>query len=511
MNSRDLPIDEIAERSATGYSLDLLVSKSSHFPGAGVLAACLVFVSYSAIWAAEARDPVTFFRSDLGRVGQPGHRLPADLADTNAFRWRTPVDPGHSTPIVLNGRVVLTSYRAAARELAVESFDVVTGKPGWRRAVTPSRLETVHSIGSPATASPATDGHRIFVFFGSQGLMALDPDGTVLWERRMGPFQDEYGAGSSPIVVGDRVILLQDHDTDSFLAAYDTATGRELWKTPRPDAVRSYSTPAVWQNQGHTELLVAGALELAGYDPRDGRRRWAVPGLARIVIPTPIPMGDTVLMASWAPGGDAGRRIGLDPWAVALGKWDKDKDQLLARDEIDNADVLDRYFRMDLDQNGRLNEAEWTRHADVFRLARNAILSIRPPSGTVPASASEPDPVRWSYGRGVPYVSTPVADQGAVWMVKDGGIVTRMETATGAMQYEERLPGVGIYHASPVIGDGKVYLASQPGVVSVIDAGPAWKVISSHDFHEKIHATPIFREGLLLVRTDAALYAFGTR
>ncbi len=214
-------------------------------------------------------------------------------------------------------------------------------------------------------------------------------------------------------------------------------------------------------------------------------------------------------MASWAPGGDTGRRLALDSWAVAVGKWDKDGDHRLTRQEIDDAEVLNRYFRMDLDQDGRLNESEWDRHANVFKLARNALLSIRPPDGPPTSASEESNPVLWSHSRGVPYVSTPVADAGAVWMVKDGGIVTRLDASTGAVHYEERLPGLGSYYASPVVGDGKVYFASQQGVVSVIDAGPAWRVVASHDFGEKIHATPTFHQGRLLIRTDAALYAFG--
>jgi len=461
-------------------------------------------------WAAS-RAPGTerYFRSEGGVAAEVGRALPAQLDVPKALRWRREVDPGHSTPMVLGDRIVLTSYRAGTRELAVEAFEAGSGTPIWRRPFLPPKLEELHTIGSPATPTTASDGERVFAFFGSYGLVALDSRGEVLWEKRMGPFQDEYGAGSSPIVAGDRVILLQDHDVGSFLAAYDTRTGKELWRTERPDAVRSYATPAVWERRGKRELLAAGALELSGYDLETGRRLWTVGGLARIVIPTPIPYGDRVLMASWAPGGDSGRRIALDVWSVAAAKWDKDQDGFLTRAEIDNADVLDRYFRMDLDQNGKLNEAEWTRHADVFRLARNALLAIRPPDGDGPVSAAAgSEAVLWSHARGVPYVSTPVVDGGALWMVKDGGIVTRVDAASGAVHYEERLPGVGNYYASPVVGDGKVYFASQAGVVSIISAGPEWKVLSTHDFREKIHATPVFMGGRLLIRTEAAVYCF---
>jgi hypothetical protein len=101
----------------------------------------------------------------------------------------------------------------------------------------------------------------LFVFFGSYGLLCYDLDGRMVWEHLLGPFLDEYGAGSSPVLIDGKIVLNQDHDIDSFLAAFDCATGKALWRTARPEAVRSYSTPAIWERNGRKELLVAGALE----------------------------------------------------------------------------------------------------------------------------------------------------------------------------------------------------------------------------------------------------------
>jgi outer membrane protein assembly factor BamB len=453
---------------------------------------------------AQSAETAAYFRSNHGLADASNGALPSQFDSPEALRWRVPLDPGHSTPIVAGGRIYLTSYHADARQLTALALDAETGRILWKNGVTVEQVEQTHALGSPATATPAFDGRRVYVFFGSYGMLAFDLDGKKVWEFKAGPFRDEYGAGSSPILADGKLIINQDHDIDSFVMAIDAATGKPLWKTPRPDAVRSYSTPALWSHNGRQELLVAGALELAGYDPSDGKRLWFINGLARIVIPTPVPVGEVVYMASWAPGGDAISRIALDPWPAALAKWDANHDGKLSRSEIKDAQVLDRFYRMDLDQDGLLDQHEWEHHAAIFQQARNSLLAIKPSgAGEQPANA-----VLWKHPRGVPYVATPVVDRGILYMVKEGGIVTKLDTATGQLLQEERVAGLGNYFSSPVAGDGKVYFASEPGTVTVLASQPEWKVISSHEFHEKIYATPAFGRGCLYIRSEEALYCF---
>jgi outer membrane protein assembly factor BamB len=444
-----------------------------------------------------------YFRSDRGETLETGS-LPDNLDAPAALAWKVPLDAGHSTPILNGGRIFLTTWRPKSKELATVALDEKTGRVLWRKPIVPEQVEQTHEIGSPATATPVCDGTRLFVFFGSVGLFCYDLDGHQIWEQRIGPFRDEYGAGSSPIVFNGKVILNQDHDIDSFLIAIDAATGKTLWKVSRPDAVRSYSTPVVWEANGRPEILVAGALQLTAYDPTNGDRLWWVSGLARIVIPTPVISGPMIYMASWAPGGDTARRVSFDPWPTALAKWDSNHDGKLSKAEIDNREVLERFYRMDLDQDGLLNQQEWERQAAFFTRAHNSVLAIKPAGrGELPESA-----VVWKHDRGIPYVATPVLYHSILWMVKDGGIVTKLDAATGRLLQEERVPAVGNYFASPVAGDGKVYFASEPGTVSIVAAEPEWRIISSHDFHEKIFATPILAGGKLYLRSEEALYCF---
>jgi outer membrane protein assembly factor BamB len=466
------------------------------------LSAALGMAAGSAAAAEPGKATFRYFRSDRG-LCLDDTTLPDHLEAPAALRWRVALDSGHSTPILYQGKMFLTTYRAETKELAVVALDE-TGNVVWRKAIIPQTIEQTHVLGNPATATAACDGQRVFVFFGSAGLFAYDLKGAKLWEQHLGPFRDEYGAGSSPILFEDKVILNQDHDTDSFVMAVDRATGRMLWKVSRPDAVRSYSTPIMWEEQGRPELLVAGALQLTAYDPANGERLWWLNGLARIVIPTPVQAGATIYMASWSPGGDAGKRLELDPWSVAVTKWDANHDGKLARSEIDDREVLDRFTRMDLDQDGVLDQREWERHAEVFRRAQNSVLAVKP-SGH---GELGPSAVAWKHTRGIPYVATPVLYHGILWMVKEGGIVTKLDATDGNVLQEERLPGFGNYFSSPVAGDGKVYFASEAGTVSVLAGVPEWKILSSRDFHEKIYATPLLDSGRLFLRTDRALYCF---
>jgi outer membrane protein assembly factor BamB len=457
--------------------------------------------------AATADSSTRYFRLDRGVAAATAGPLPDRFDTPGAQRWRTPMDGGHSSAILCRSGLVFTTFQEENKALATVALDPATGQLRWRRVAQASRLEPYHArTGNPAASTPACDGERLFVFFGSLGLICYDLEGRTLWEHPMGPFQDEFGAASSPIIVDDKVVLNEDHDRDSFLLALDRATGRTLWKVPRPDAVRSYSTPAVWTHNGRKELLVAGALELAAYDPANGQKLWWANGLARIVIPVPTPDGDMVYMASWTPGGDFGQRLELNSWADALGKWDKNGDGKLARAEIPEREVLERFYRMDLDQSGDLDQSEWERHAAVFKRAQNALLAIQP-SGVGELSESA---VVWKHRRGVPYVATPLADRGLVWMVKDGGIVTKLEGRTGRLLQEERLAGVGGYYASPVTGDGKVYFASEQGTVTILANQPEWRIISAHDFRERIYATPLIERDRIYVRTEKALYCFAS-
>jgi outer membrane protein assembly factor BamB len=467
--------------------------------------AWLFFSGGAAVLIAE--DGLHYFRSDGGVSGLEAGALPDRLNSPEGLLWRTELDSGHSTPITCNGRIFLTTYNRSTDELATLALAADTGRILWKRIAPAAGIEEYsHDTGSAAQATPACDEEQVYVFFGSHGLICYDREGALQWEKRMGPFQDEYGSASSPVLIDDKVIIQEDHDVDSFLMALDRKTGKVLWKSERPDATRSYSTPAVWTRNGRKELLVAGSRELAGYDPSDGKRLWWIRGLARIVIPTPVPAGDLVYMASWTPGGDSSLLIRMDPWAGALRKWDANNDGRLVRHELTDKVMNDRFFPMDIDRSGDLKREEWERYADIFVQSQNGVLAIKP-SGA--GGGQNESAVVWSSVRGAPYVATPLLDRGVLWTVRDGGIVTRFSAGEGKVLQTQRLTDVGNYYASPVSVGGKVYIAGRQGIVTVIANDPEWRVMETRDFNEGIYATPLIAEGRLFIRTEKALYCFG--
>jgi outer membrane protein assembly factor BamB len=464
----------------------------------------VVAMPFCSLVAAEG--PSYFRRNQSVDGGE--FALPEQFSAKEQLVWRQEVSPGISTPCVHGDLVVVTTWDKSKKELATVALDRVSGRRLWRKVLETARIEKTHSTGSPAVSTPACDGHRIYVFFGSFGLVTYDLDGRELWRKPMGPFQDEFGASSSPVLVDDLLVLSQDHDIDCFLIAVNPSNGKTVWKTSRQGQTRSYSTPIVWASGSERVLVVAGALKLTAYEIKTGRPLWWVRGLSRIVDTTPVTTLKRLYIASWTPGGDVSERISMEPFAEALEALDKDNNKKVAKSELpEGSAVAARFFRIDLDQDGELDQAEWQQHADVFKNAQNVAMSVRP-GGRGDVTRTH---VEWQSREGLPVVPSPALYDGLLYMVKNGGILTSLDAKTGKRTRRGRIPGRGNYYASLVAGDGKVFACNESGVLSIIKAGKAWSVIGSHDFGEKILATPVVHGGRMFIRTESAVYCFGRK
>lgn len=451
----------------------------------------------------QAQERV-YFRHDFG-VPKDDQPLPNNFTDDAQLLWKTELLPGHSSPCICGDAIYLTTFDKEAKQLATVAINRQSGEISWKQTVPTQDIETVHATGSPATPTPACNGKQVFSFFGSYGMLCYDTQGKLLWEKRMGPFQDEFGAASSPILVDDKVIINQDHDIDSFITALKQSDGETVWKTPREEATRSYSTPLIIERDGSKQVLIAGSLQLNAYDVSTGEKLWWFNGLSRIVDSTPVLHNGLIYLATWTPGGDPGERISMESFGEALSKYDKNSDKTVSPDELpEGSPVLERFFRIDLNQNKQLDEDEWKRHASVFERAQNIAVALEP--GT--RGALSPQYVRWSNDRGLPIVPSSVVYRGVMTMVKDSGIVTTLDAETGKQLQQLRAEGRGNYYASLVAGDDKIYAISESGVITVLQAGKTTKVLAKHDLAERVMASPVIRDGVIFVRTEAGLYAF---
>ncbi|MFP6766489.1 MAG: family 16 glycoside hydrolase, partial [Planctomycetaceae bacterium] len=181
--------------------------------------------------------------------------LPVKIGPDTGVLWKTALPAGHSSPVLADGRIFVTAVRDG--KLVTIGLDQASGTILWERAAPHRELEEIHSIGSYAQCSPVTDGRLVISLFGSSGLYCYDRDGNEQWKVPMGPFVNEFGAGNSPLLLDGKVIVVQDHDADSFIAAFDVKTGDSVWKTDRSEFPRNYCSPVVWDYGGRRHLVVA--------------------------------------------------------------------------------------------------------------------------------------------------------------------------------------------------------------------------------------------------------------
>ncbi len=461
-------------------------------------------VIVSSTWGLAVAEPWPQFRGQnaSGRAGGH-HAYPTEIGPESNVIWQVALPPGHSSPVVHGDRIYLTAVED--QRLWTLALNRDTGKTLWRREAPHEALEDIHTIGSHAQPTAVTDGHLVVSLFGSSGLHAYDKDGATRWHLPLGPFSNNFGAGSSPIMVDDWVILNQDHDTDSLLMALDKSSGEVIWRTDRSEFPRGYATPVLWDNNGSRQIVVAGTLRIVGYDLMSGKEAWTVTGISRIVNMTPTVGPDgTLFVAAWAPGGDATNRIDVSPFATVLER-DANDNGVIELDETPPGPIKMRFNQIDRDKNGHITEQEYESMRKVFDAAHNVIVAIRP-GGEGDISETH---VTWRHDRSLPYVPSPLAYEGTVFFVKNGGIVTSLDATTGEPLKTARVSGTGNYYASPVAGDGKVYLLSQRGELSVISADGEWEELAATEFGEEAFATPALVDGRIYLRTAGHLYCFG--
>jgi outer membrane protein assembly factor BamB len=448
------------------------------------------------------------FRGPNGSGVSQTTGLPVEFGPERNVEWKTSVPRGTSSPVLTSDRIFLTATDGP--DLLTLCLDRGTGSILWRRAITKPRSEQLHKLNSPASATPVTDGRNVYSFFGDFGLVSYGPDGEERWRMPLGPFSNLHGMGASPILLGDRLILLADQDTNSYLMAIGKDSGKMIWKTERREVVHGFATPTVFRPAGGiTQIIVPGSYVLDSYDADSGRKLWWVRGLTWQVKTTAVTDGEVIYATGWAPGADAGERKNLPAFEDALKEADKDGNRKLAPEEIPpHLKHSGSWTAIDLDHDGYLDSRDWSFYR-ARRASHNVTLAVRPGRDSGDLTDTH---VLWSQERFVPQVSSPLLYQGILYTIKDGGILTAFNPKSGEILKQSRLrDALDAYYSSPVASDGKVYVVSENGKAVVIKAGADWEVLAVNDLSEPCYATPALSDGRIYMRTASALYSFSAR
>jgi outer membrane protein assembly factor BamB len=339
---------------------------------------------------------------------------------------------------------------------AVVCVDSQSGEVLWTTPVYVAAAEKRHSLNSQATPTPACDGERVYAYFGS-GLAALDTSGRLLWLQRDPEFPGfiRYGAGSSVVLAGDRIIVYRDSefmghgdhlDDDihtqsnrrpSALTAHDARTGAEIWTVTPPFSHDSYMTPLVWTRDDRLEVVIATWKTLAGFAASDGSLLWKHSYPMQQIVPSPAVHGDSLIVT----GGN---------------------------------------------------------------LTAGPILAVRPPSAAKGTSAD----TIWFNGKTGSNIVSPVCWDGMLFSMSHIGVLTCRDAETGRPHWEKRLGGRCL--ASLVAGDGKVYALDQHGTLHAIAASTTGTMLASLSLEENCSATPALVGGMIFVRTAGHLYCLGS-
>jgi len=405
------------------------------------------------------------------------------------------------TPVVHGDRIFMTGLaEKSLRTFAVNRLD---GKIIWSAEAPYEKLESVHRIGSHATPSVATDGEVVISMFGSSGLFCYDVDGKQLWHRQMGPFNNNFGAASSPLLIDDRIVMVQDHDTGSFLAVYDKNSGNEVWKAERPNSRRNYSTPCIWAVDGQRQIVVAGSAHVVAYDFETGDAIWTVRGVSRVVNTTPVVGEDNRLYVACTGGQESEQPV----FADLLKTSDANGNVLLEPDELPKSPIKSFFSQFDRDANGTLDETEYNSIRDIFSLSETVAMAIRP-GGTGDITDSHVD---WKQSQSIPRNASPLYYKGVVFLIADGGIATSLDVQTGEIIHRGRLSNTGKYYSSPAVGDGKLYIIGERGHLTVVSAHGEWEQLAESSFGEDVYASPAISHSCIFVRTVSHLYCFSLK
>jgi outer membrane protein assembly factor BamB len=466
----------------------------------------LMFVICTPVKSAENTLSWPRFRGPNGSGIAPNAKPPIEIGPSKNLKWKVSVPSGLSSPIIAGDDIVLTALDGGV--LYTVAYSRADGREVWRAKAPANSLEAHHETeGSPAASTPATDGERIVSYFGSCGLFCYDVAGKELWKLEMPPALTlgAYGSGVSPVIAEKTVVLLRDEASDPRIIAVDITTGKIKWQQKRASR-GGFSTPVVWDTPVGKQIAAAGHYKLIGYDLASGEEKWFVKGMPTASCASPIVSDGNLYFAAWSPGSADELVIAPPPFDLLLVA-DTNGDGAMSKDELTLAPIKGFFNSIDINKDGKITRSEWDDALALVAAAKNSAFALQP-GGNGDVTDTN---IRWRKTDGLPYVASAIVYGGQLVMVKDGGIVTAYDAASGEKLYQKRLAAPGKYFASPVAADGHIYLASSAeGTFTVLKAGAKQPevIATGTPLGERIGATPAIAGNTLYVRTAEHLYAF---
>lgn len=472
---------------------------------------------------AAAEDWPQFRGPNCRGVSSSTQPLPTTFSDQENVRWSIELGDGIGSPVVAAGRVFISAMDGDAA-ICLVALDAASGKLLWRRSWPTGPLSEIHRTNSHAATTPAADAERVYFYSSTLGLVCVDAaSGGDRWrvELPVPYFVFKWGPGMSPVLHGEVVAFCQDDDLSPALYVFDKRSGRLLWKDDRHDMCVSYSHPVFHSSPDGDELIVAGTGMLVGYDLASGARKWFARVLLRNIKTTPVCL-DGVVYVSLQSHGIAKQ------WIASIDQAETgNRDGKVTKAELQafvgQAPVPEAFYRKTFDRgdangDGALEGAELDA---AFLPAGNAagaaysaaepaeefVLAVRA-GGRGDVTGTH---LLWKHPtRHTDHIVSPLVQGGRMLLVKCGGIATCFETSGGGLLWGPRRIGKGSnYFASPVCGDGKIYLAGEDGAVVVLADGPTLEPLATNDMGAPVLATPAIADGRLFIRTRARLFCVG--
>ncbi len=431
------------------------------------------------------------FRGPNGSGVDESSPLPNLEQPAEQERWATPVPLGRSSPAVGEELLFLTAVEG--HRLSTLAFDRSDGTLVWKRSVERPREETIYPATDSATPSPVTDGSNVVVFFQEFGLISYDATGVERWRHPLGPFRNFYGTSASPLLVSGLVIQVCDQAESSFVVAVDADSGKQVWRQDRDGRVEAYATPILYPgDHDPTALLLLGSRWIDAYEPTTGRHLWSTPGLGSGPVASLVLVGNTLFTSAPQHAED-----GWPEFGPLADKYDANGDGVFSPVEVDGVWLANHFGWLDVDGDGAISPSDWANLAQQVSHDDWGVYALR-------LGADGGEKV-WNYRSNVPYIPTPLAYRGVLYLIKDD-VLTALDQQSGELLEKGRLEGKGgKVYSSPVAGDGKVFIGSLGGELIVLRAGRDWEVTARHDLDGEIWATPAIADGHLYVRTSNRL------